>query len=195
MREAMRGVSAMCVLVVGLLFGSGAAVGQQSDSPSATVSTPVRVSASVSQLLSAYHGLPERDLFEAASATAREELLLVVGDESRLLAHRYRALEALGAYWPDAQVWGVYERWLRSPAEEDMLHQVMPLAARYFGDRATGLLVAHLDASDVQVRLSAVEALAMIRTPGAQGAMRARLEREQDALVRERLERGLKVIR
>ena len=146
-------------------------------------------------LLSAHHELPPRALFVKATPRARDVLLEIARDDQIFRLHRYRALEALGSYWADDEVLDLYARLLRGSETELLEHRVMMFAASSFGRHSVPLLVPYLSSPQMQLRLTAVEALALVDEEPSRDALRARLEAEPSELVRERIEHALLEIR
>lgn len=146
-------------------------------------------------LLSAHHDLPDKHLFLKASPDARALLLELARDASQFKLHRYRALEALGAYWADDEVFELYARLLAGKGDVLLKHRVMMFAAAAFGDRSVPLISPYSHDADVQLRMTAAEALIRVNTETSRAALRAALGQEDEPMVRRRIEGGLAEIR
>ncbi|MFT4704447.1 MAG: hypothetical protein ACI81R_002152 [Bradymonadia bacterium] len=137
-------------------------------------------------LLSGYHGLPEASVFEARFSDPRAQLLALLGDPALGPIHYDRALAGL-AYWPNDEVRAVYETVLQSTEREMVVHRVIGHLVQGFGDVAIERVTPYLSADDVQLRLTAVQALSTLATPLAFEALDARLTVEPSDLVRTRI--------
>ena len=139
-------------------------------------------------LLGARHELPERALFERASKTAESDLLQIADDASVFPMHRYRALQALGAYWPSDRSFALYTKVYNTSPEGSMVrHRMLMLFGAHFGARGIDILRAALVNADVQIRRTAVEALVEAGTDEARAAIREAAERESDEALRARM--------
>lgn len=149
----------------------------------------------VTLLLSAYHGVPDREALEAADSSPTEVLAAIARDEAAFTFHRYRALAAL-SQWPDASTFSLYAELLDSPSSsEGMRHQLMPLLVRTFGETALHLVAPYLDSADLRLRLTAVAALDQMGTESAREALLNRRAVESSPLVRERIEEAVALLR
>jgi len=140
-------------------------------------------------LLSGYHGLPEAELFESQLNDPRPMLWMLALDEGVFPLYRERALAAL-CYWPDATL----EAHLRDVAmdvqtPEISRHQAIGLLASTFPYTAgTEVALSVLDDTDVQLRLSAIAALAQIGSVDAIQALNDRLAVEDHPVVARAIE-------
>ena len=144
-------------------------------------------------LLSGYHGLPDRDVLTQSPNAF--EIVRALSQSSDSLV-RDRALQALSRFWPSGDVFLAYANVLADPnTAEGTRHRVMLLAADVFADRAVPMIRPYLEADDVQLRLSAVEALGRVRTDEVVAILTARAEVETDPVVLERIELASRVLR
>ena len=99
------------------------------------------VAAQVELLLSAHHGLPPREAFDAIEG-AQAELWRLLDDPGTFGVFRDRALLALG-YWPDARLRSWIEQYLASATGERMLdHNALLLYAEHWADADAAARVA-----------------------------------------------------
>ena len=105
---------------------------------------------------------------------------------------RLRAVGATGAF-PRAAVRTFLLAVARAPGQSDLLvREAVVTLARAFGPAAVDDLAPFLAHDEVVVRDAAVRALGRIGTPEALAARRARLPRERDPVVRERIDAALR---
>lgn len=156
------------------------------DAPS-TAGAPASSAAQVEMLLSAHHGLPPREAFEAIEG-ARAELWRLLEDPQTFGVFRDRALLALG-YWPDNSLRAWLESHLATATGEHMLdHNALLLYAEHWTDAAaTERVASFLRSTDVQLRLSALAGLELQATPQALDFVRQAAALEQNPVVLERL--------
>lgn len=152
--------------------------------------------ASIGQMLAMYHKTPSKQAFDAVSKRAPELLLGFATQADLMPAHRSRALDALGAYYPDARVRMVFAN-IATTAQNPtgLRHDAMLLGARYFGKDFVPTLSTTLSDSDLQIRYTAVEALANIGDPTALASIKKALSVETSTFVRKRMEDALRTIR
>jgi hypothetical protein len=138
--------------------------------PEAQTTTPRE---QIEFLLSAYHGLPGRAELEAIEG-AQSLLWQIVEDADTVALFRERALLSLG-YWPDAPLRAWLENMLRHATGAVLLeHDALLLYASRFDDEAAAAIIAPLlQAHDIQLGLTAVEALRTMQSPGAAAILRA----------------------
>ena len=188
-----------------LLFAtllSGAAVAQTApSSPSVgggvgpAVVTPVEVPVvetareQVLVLLSAHHGLPERERFEALVDDPAAVLFSLVSETDLNPIFWDRAVAAL-AMWPSDAVRSLYVALLAEPPREMVRHRVIGHAVVAFGDSAVPLVSPYLQDADVQLRLTTVDVLGHLATPAAFEALDAVRSQESSPVVLERIERA-----
>ena len=187
-----------------LLFAtllSGAAVAQTApSSPSVggvgpAVVTPVEVPVAdtareqVLVLLSAHHGLPERERFEALVDDPAAVLFSLVSETDLNPIFWDRAVAAL-AMWPSDGVRSLYVSLLAEPPREMVRHRVIGHAVVAFGDSAVPLVSPYLQDADVQLRLTTVDVLGHLATPAAFEALDAVRSQESSPVVLERIERA-----
>jgi hypothetical protein len=144
-------------------------------------------------LLSAYHALPPRSAFEEAVADPESTLWHIATHAEEFFAIRQRALVMLSA-WPTDRLRAYYEFLLADDTTHEIVqHQVFSQLLATFGDRGLNTAARWLSSDDMQRRLTAVHALARSRSTYAAEMLEQRLEFEEDAFVRERIEAALRV--
>lgn len=187
------------LLITTLLAGfSASAVAQNSSVPTPSHGGAVNQFADeevahVRLLLSGYHGLPDR---EALAASPNAFAIVSALSHSDNVLVRDRALEALGRFWPSGDVFLAYANVVADETTPDgMRHRIMLVAAEVFGDRAVPMIRPYLSVDDVQLRLTAVEALGRIRTDQVVAILEAHADSETNALVLERIARASRVLR
>ena len=154
----------------------------------------------VTLLLSAHHELPAAEMFAEAAADAETVLYAIAGDAGTFQHHRNRAYGALG-YWADADLQRFYatqfELALASEHESTYFssHHLVGLIGRHFPEAAPNLIGDLLHSEDVQIRLSAVEALRTADSEHARGLLIEAYPVETNATVREAIQRGLLTVR
>jgi hypothetical protein len=144
-------------------------------------------------LLSGIHGAPDRLLLEARLPAAREVLLLVAREPNLLPFQRGQALWAL-AQWGGDEVLAVYHAVL-DEGHPTHVHDALLLLGRVGGDRAVPTLALWLAHEDLQVRLSAIEALGENDSDAAAAALERAEATETSPVARERLIRALQRVR
>lgn len=138
-------------------------------------------------LLSAYHELPARAEFEAVP-DAQKILSTWATDRTAPLRQK-RSLEALG-YFADATTLAIYTSVLNDPQTRvGARHQTILLVGTHFGVAGLDLLGRYLEADDVQLRLSAVDAIARTNTDRGFALLEERAETEPNKTVLERIEK------
>ena len=146
-------------------------------------------------LLSGYHGLPSKETFEQALDHPKAIVYSLAADKDGFSLHRKRALSALG-YWADAGVLRLYVQLLQDDQTADAIrHRLVMLVAEHFPKEALGHLKPYLSHSDLQYRLTAIEAIRRIPTDEAVAALEAALATEKNEVARKRLEKYTKVAR
>ncbi len=182
------------ILCVILGVATPALAQDQGNLPAPT--TLAKERASIGQLLAAYHETPSKQAFEAASGRAASILETLATQSDLMPAHRARALDALGAYYPNARVRLLFAGVVSGAATpEGLRHSAMMLGARHFGADFVPALTPALTASDVQLRFTAVEALARIGGDLARAEIKKAMAGEKSSFVRERMERALMLVR
>lgn len=146
-------------------------------------------------LLSTHHELPAKKVFEKQLEEPRETLMAIAVDEGQLSLYRKQALAALG-YWPDGKVYDLYTEMLGDDeTPENMRHRLMLLLADHFPEQALGELEPHLGDEDLQVRLTAIEAIGRIDSEKANEALKGALDDEDNDIARKRLEEAVEDVR
>jgi len=193
----------LCIITALVVLSTSTAFAQQTgettrpDTPGVTASITAQERTDVSRLLHAYHELPERSVFLSASPSARAILRDIATNEKVFWLHRSRALNALGHHWADDETFALIDAAVRSKDTPTTgLHQVMLMHVAHFGARATPSVVMHLGHGDVQVRLSAVEALRRLPQDAvARAALKEARETESVPYVREQIDLALTTLR
>ncbi len=146
-------------------------------------------------LLSGYHGIPAKEVFEQTLDRPKMAVLSFAMDDDGVLMHRKRALAALG-YWKDAGVRRIYTQLLQdAKTHESLRHQVMLLIADHFPNEALGHLKPYLSHDDLQYRLTAIEAIRRLSSEDAVEALRAAKKSETNSVAKKRLEQFTQVAR
>lgn len=113
-------------------------------------------------LLSGYHGIATKAEFEGALAAPEAILGAIARDAEVDPIHRDRALAAL-ALWPSEQTLSLYASLLASAETSEMnRHRILGYLATGYADRSIPWVEHYLTVSDLQFRLTAVEALRTI---------------------------------
>ena len=146
-------------------------------------------------LLSGFHGIPPKETFEQKLEAPEHILLGIALSEDTSAVYRKQALTAL-AYWPNDTVFGVYGRLLQDVRTADTIrHRVMLLLADTFAERALAQLRPYLSDDDLQLRLTAIEAIRRLPSDDAVAALREALKTETNAVAKERLEKYSQTLR
>ena len=146
-------------------------------------------------LLSGYHGLPSKQLLEQKLPNTRQVLMAYAQDDRAFPLYRKRALRALG-YYADAEVKSLYESMLADDTTEEMVrHALIGLLAEHFGADSVPTIAPYLSSDDVQLRLTAVEALRRVDADSAQDALREAKKDETNEIVKRRLEEATRVVK
>lgn len=118
-------------------------------------------------LLSGYHGIGTKAEFDAALAEPKAIIGAIARDPASDPIHRDRALAAL-AYWPDEQTLSLYASLLAAQETSEMnRHRLIGYLAKGYGERSLPWVEHYLTLSDLQFRLTAIEALSGIQTDHA----------------------------
>lgn len=118
-------------------------------------------------LLSGYHGIASKEAFEAGLAEPEAVLTAIARDRAVDPIRRDRALAAL-ALWPSEQTLSLYASMLASDDTSEMnRHRIIGYLASAYADRSLPWMEHFLTVSDLQFRLTAVEALRAIGTDHA----------------------------
>lgn len=183
------------LIVCALLGAASPALAQDRGNTPAPV-TVTQERAALGVLLAAHHKTPSKEAFEATSKRAAELLESMAAQADLMPAHRARALDALGAYYPNARVRLLFAGVVtNADTPEGLRHSAMLLGARHFGADFVPTLVTQLGVQDVQLRYTAVEALAHIGDTTALAALKKASASETSSFVKERMERALMVVR
>lgn len=118
-------------------------------------------------LLSGYHGIASKEAFESGLAEPEAVLTAIARDGAVDPIHRDRALAAL-ALWPSEQTLSLYASLLAASDTSEMnRHRIIGYLATAYADRSIPWVEHFLTVSDLQFRLTAVEALRAIGTDHA----------------------------
>jgi HEAT repeat protein len=150
----------------------------------------------VEVLLSGYHEIPQLAQLTAASPRAEDIVagLVRAADTSPFI--RPRAISALVAYWPNARSLQLTRALIAQPTTGEITRHQLLMALPAFGQQAIPDLVPFLADKDVQLRLTAVEALGRLsQHDAAIAALHKALDAERDPIVRERITRAARAIR
>ncbi|MGM0558897.1 MAG: HEAT repeat domain-containing protein [Myxococcota bacterium] len=146
-------------------------------------------------LLSGYHGLPSKQQLEDKLPNTRQVLMAYAQDERVFPLYRKRALRALG-YYADDEVQSLYEAMLADSDTEDMVrHTLLGLLAEHFGADGVSTIEPYLYRDDVQLRLTAVEALRKIDSDAALDALNKAKKEETNQIVKRRLEEATRIVK
>lgn len=138
-------------------------------------------------LLSGYHGIGSKADFEAALAEPEALLASVARDGAVDPVHRDRALAAL-VYWPGEQTLALYGKLLAADDTSEMnRHRIIGYLAVGYADRSIPWVEHYLTVSDLQFRLTAIEALRTIGSDHARDLLTQAEVVELSPLVIERI--------
>jgi hypothetical protein len=138
-------------------------------------------------LLSGYHGIGSKADFEAALAEPEALLASIARDEAVGPIHRDRALAAL-VYWPGEQTLSLYGKLLAADDTSEMnRHRIIGYLAVGYADRSIPWVEHYLTVSDLQFRLTAIEALRTIGSDHARDLLTQAEVVELSPLVIERI--------
>lgn len=154
--------------------------------PAAAAPGEAEARARIEALLRGYHGLPDRDHFEAAAADPAKVLRVIAADPYAGPL-RAAALEAL-KWWPDASTLALYTEAVRPESPTGLRHKVL----RYlpvFGERALPLLAEAAADGDPQIRRTAAAALFDVPGDAAGKALAAAARAESDPVARAEMQR------
>lgn len=187
-------ISIFVVLLIASLSAPGAAQTPGDDSSSDRPVDRIDRPEQVRFLLSNIHEVPSREALTDAMADPRDLLMHIARDESAGFM-RNRALMALG-HFPDPEVLGLYTALMRSDqTPTGTRHKVMLRAAEVFEEASVAPLSELLDHEDLQLRLTAVEALRSIGDDSAFDALEARVSREESQVVLDALFKATRRVR
>jgi hypothetical protein len=183
----------MRLLIISLIapafFVCTTASAQQTAGPVDPVTVPIDSPEAqrVEVLLSAYHELPSKAEFEKASDV--RTILSTMARDRQAPRLQKRAIEAL-AYWPDAATLQVFEAVLADPqTRTGTRHFTLMTTGKAFGADGLDVLEPYLAASDLQLRLTAVDAVAATRSDRGFAMLEARARVETSDLVLDRIEK------
>ncbi|AWV90519.1 HEAT repeat domain-containing protein [Bradymonas sediminis] len=146
-------------------------------------------------LLSGYHNIPPKAAFDSNLKQPQQVLMDVAQGENTLPLQRQRAVEAL-AYYADAKVEGLYRSLLEDKKSPEMLrHRVMGLLAVNFPKTALPTLEPYLAHSDLQFRLSAIDAIRRIPGDAALQTLQRASKSETHKVAQKRLAQYLRTTR
>ena len=138
-------------------------------------------------LLSGYHGIGTKGEFEATLIEPQALLASIARDAAVDPVHRDRALAAL-VYWPDEQTLSLYGKLLGADDTSEMnRHRIIGYLAVGYAERSIPWVEHYLTVSDLQFRLTAIEALRTIGSDHARDLLTQAEVVELSPLVIERI--------
>jgi HEAT repeat protein len=150
----------------------------------------------VELLLSGYHELPTLDQLKAASPRAEDIVAALVRDQDTSPFIRPRAISALTTYWPNTRTVQLVRALIADPKTRDVTRHQLLIASSDLGQQVIPDLIPFLNHTDLQLRLTAVEALARLNQhDAAVNALHKALDTEKSPLVRDRITRAAKTVR
>jgi len=182
--------AAVLATVIAVSLGATALLG-----PTAAQADPGRDR--VELLLNAYDTPATADAFREASPDPRAALIAIAQDPSVPRHRRFAALQAL-ALFPDAQVRAIYRAILQGATDDGaprIVHPTIQAMMKAFGADALVDIEPLLLSKDVQVRLTAVHAIATFGGDKGGSVLRAHAEREPNRIVLEELQRMVAQLR
>lgn len=157
------------------------------------VDAPAESVREVTLLLSGYHDLAPRASFESVAGAPAIVRALAEGPHSLV---RDRALAALGRYWPSGDVYLLYANIIADPATPlGTRHRVVLMYAEAFGDRAIPAIRPLLGAADLQLRVTAVQALGRIGSDEALALIDEAARTATHPVLLDAIERSSRVLR
>ena len=177
------------ILLVPAFFLSAPAFAQHSGGPTGPIDVPVESADSerLELLLGTFHELPPKAQFESVPGVrSKLDSMAKDGTSPRL---QKRAIEAL-AYWPDAATLATYESVLADvQTRMGTRHMTLLLVGIVFKVDGVELLEPYLAADDLQLRLTAVDAIAATQSDKGFELLSKRAKVETSAVVLERIEK------
>ncbi|MFL5318668.1 MAG: HEAT repeat domain-containing protein [Myxococcaceae bacterium] len=152
---------------------------------------PDDVRAKVMALLSGYEYVPTAEDWKRVGPGALDVLAEIAADSTQLPTRRTRAVACMGQLdTPKAS-----ERLTTLVTNEKLEPQyrgtaIEALGAK-LGDKALPTVKPFLTASNAELREATARTLSRMKTPEARKTLESRLEKEQDAAVRDAIQRGL----
>jgi len=138
-------------------------------------------------LLSGYHGIGTKAEFEATLFEPQALLASIARDAAVDPVHRDRALAAL-VYWPDEQTLSLFGKLLAADDTSEMnRHRIIGYLAVGYAERSIPWVEHYLTVSDLQFRLTAIEALRTIGSDHARDLLSQAEVVELSPLVIERI--------
>ena len=177
------------MMIIALAFTSDAFAQQTAD----LADVPRHDVENVTLLLSGVHELAPASSFDAIPNAYRIVHSLASGPDGVV---RDRALAALGRYWPSGDVFLLYAGVIASPAtKEGTRHRVILMLAESFGERAIVALEPLLSSSDLQLRITTVQALGAIGTDEAIATINEQVSSDEPAALVEAADKATRVLR
>ena len=201
----MRLTASLITLGLALLVSAPAFTQDAPGAPGAQPSVPAtkasvdqldqNVATRTRQLLSGYHGLPDREALETSLEQPRAVLEVFARDDSVFPLYRKQALRALG-FWADDGVREIYENQLEDSQTREMTrHMLLELLAVHYGEDAIATIRPFLAHQNVQFRLTAVEALRQIPSERAFDLLRKAKKEETNEVVLEHIAEATRVVK
>lgn len=188
----MKRLSALIVLTVSLFCGS--AFAQVANGPTGGPTTFAQDDVrTVTLLLSGYHDLAPQSSFDAVPNAPAIVETLARGSHSVV---RDRALAALGSYWPSADVFLLYANVIASSdTAEGTRHRVVLMMAESFGNTAIPAIKPLLSADDLQLQITAVQALGSIGSDEAFATIVSFSQSVTNPALIEQIDRSARILR
>jgi HEAT repeat protein len=150
----------------------------------------------VELLLSGYHAIPTLAQLQAASPRAEDITAALVRDHATSPFIRPRAISALVTYWPNARSLTLVRQLVADPKTRDVTRHQLLLALPAFGEQVIPDLIPFLSHADLQLRLTAVEAMGKLTDhDAAVRALHTAHDAEPSKLVRGRIQRAARAVR
>lgn len=194
----MKKLLTACLL--GAMLWTAPAAAQQVTAPTTSIPALSALDAAqvrkVELLLSGYHDIPTLAQLQAASPSAQDITAALVRDHATSPFIRPRAISALVAYWPNARSLALVRQLVADPKTRDVTQHQLLMALPAFGQQVIPDLIPFLSNADLQLRLTAVEAMGKLTDhDAAVKALHAAHDAEPSKLVRERIQRAQRAVR
>lgn len=153
---------------------------------------PEELRPKVEALLNGYEYVPTAEDWKRLGPNALTVLQDIAKDTTQLPTRRTRAVASMGQV--DNPNAGQTLTAMVSDVKVDARYRataIEALGAR-LGDKALPTVKPYLSATNVELREATARTLSRMTTPDARKSLESRLEKEQDAAVREAIQRGLK---
>lgn len=164
----------------------------QAQTPPAQLPPPTyELRPKVEALLSGYEFEPRKDDWERLGPGALDVLVAIANDEKALPSRRQRAIASMN-HFDDASVSVKLASFADSTTLEPRLRATAAqVLLQRDGEKALPKVAPLLSSPDPLIRENAAKSIAKVGTPNARKTLESRLEKEQDAAVREAIQQGL----